>query len=116
LGYLWPSSQTSAGTDQPEKVGTPADFPAGTAKVVSVNDKPVIVVNTAQGGLKAFSAICTHLGCIVGWDTGRGMIVCPCHDAHFNPVNGAVISGPAPSPLPELKLTAQGDVVYVSRG
>jgi cytochrome b6-f complex iron-sulfur subunit len=116
LGYLWPTSRVSAGTSEPVRVGASADFPAGKGEVVSVNDKPVIVVNTAQAGLKAFSAICTHLGCIVEWDTNRGIIACPCHGARFNPVNGAVISGPAPSPLPEFKLTVKDDAVYVSQG
>ena len=82
--------------------------------MVPVNDKPVIVVNTAQGGLKAFSAICTHLGCIVEWDQPRRFILCPCHDGRFNPINGAVISGPPPTPLPELPVSVDGDTVYVS--
>jgi cytochrome b6-f complex iron-sulfur subunit len=116
VGYLWPSSRVSAGASEPVPVGAPADFPAGKGKVVSVNNKPVIVVNTAPAGLKAFSAICTHLGCIVEWDTGRRIIVCPCHDARFNPVNGAVLSGPAPSPLREFKLTVKDDAVYISQG
>jgi cytochrome b6-f complex iron-sulfur subunit len=116
IGYLWPPSRTSTGGSGRVQVGTAADFPAGQGKVVPVSDKPVIVVNTAQGGLKAFSAICTHLGCIVEWDQGRQFILCPCHDGRFNPVNGAIISGPQPAPLPELALTVEGDAVYVSEG
>jgi cytochrome b6-f complex iron-sulfur subunit len=108
IGYLWPPSRVSAGGSGRVQVGTSADFPAG--------DKPVIVVNTAQGGFKAFSAICTHLGCVVEWDQGRQFILCPCHDGRFNPVNGAVISGPPPAPLPELALTVEGDSVYVGEG
>ena len=97
-------------------VGTTNDFPTGQGKVVPVNDKAVIVVNTAQGGTKAFSAICTHLGCIVEWDQNRQFIHCPCHDGRFNPINGAVISGPPPAPLPELALTVEENTVYVSEG
>lgn len=114
VGYLWPPSRTMAGRGSPVQVGTTADFPAGRGKVVPVNDKPVIVVNTAQGGLRAFSAICTHLGCIVEWDQGRQFILCPCHDGRFNPVNGTVISGPPPAPLAQLALTVEGDTIYVS--
>lgn len=116
IGYLWPPKRASAGGSGRVQVGTTADFPAGQGKVVPVNDKPVIMVNTAQGGLKAFSAICTHLGCIVEWDHPRQFILCPCHDGRFNAVNGAIISGPQPSPLPELALTVEGDAVYVSEG
>ena len=115
-GYLWPPSRASVGGSGRVQVGTTADFPAGQGKVVPVNDKPVIVVNTAQGGIKAFSAICTHLGCIVEWDQSRQFVLCPCHDGRFNAVNGAIISGPQPAPLPELALTVEEDVVYVSEG
>jgi cytochrome b6-f complex iron-sulfur subunit len=116
IGYLWPPRRASAGGSGRVQIGTTTDFPAGKGKVVPVNDKPVIVVNTAQGGLKAFSAICTHLGCIVEWDQGRQFILCPCHDGRFNPVNGAIISGPQPAPLPQLALTVEGDAIYVSEG
>ena len=115
-GYLWPPSRASAGGSGRVDVGTTNDFPTGQGKVVPVNDKAVIVVNTAQGGTKAFSAICTHLGCIVEWDQNRQFIHCPCHDGRFNPINGAVISGPPPAPLPELALTVEENTVYVSEG
>lgn len=114
VGYLWPPSRASAGGGGRTEVGTIADFPVGQGKVVPVNDQPVIVVNTAQGGLKAYSAICTHLGCIVEWDGSRQFILCPCHDGRFNGINGAIISGPVPSPLTELSLTVETGIVYVS--
>ncbi len=116
VGYLWPPRRASAGGSGRVQIGTTLDFPAGQGKVLPVNDKPVIVVNTAQGGLKAFSAICTHLGCIVEWDQNRQFILCPCHDGRFNALNGAIISGPQPAPLPELPLTVEDDAVYVSEG
>ncbi len=53
---------------------------------------------------KAFSAICTHLGCIVHLDPESSTIYCPCHAGYFDPVTGGVISGPPPKPLPEVKL------------
>jgi cytochrome b6-f complex iron-sulfur subunit len=116
IGYLWPPSRVSSAGSGRVQVGTASDFPAGQGKVVPVNDKPAIVVNTAQGGVKAFSAICTHLGCIVEWDPNRQVILCPCHDGRFNPVTGAVISGPPPSPLPQLGLMVEDEAVYVSEG
>jgi cytochrome b6-f complex iron-sulfur subunit len=54
----------------------------------------------------AVSAICTHLGCTVNL-AGKGFH-CPCHGSVFNP-NGAVVSGPAPAPLPWLELTVSRD-------
>jgi Rieske Fe-S protein len=114
IGYLWPPKRASAGGSGRVQIGTIVDFPSGQGKVVPVSDKPVIVVNTPQGGLRAFSGICTHLGCIVEWDQSRQFILCPCHDGRFNAVTGGIISGPQPSPLPELPLTVEADAVYVS--
>jgi cytochrome b6-f complex iron-sulfur subunit len=114
FGYLWPPKRALEGKGGRVQVGTTAEFPMGQGKIVPVNDKPVIVVNTEQGGAKAFSAICTHLACIVEWDETRQIILCPCHDGRFSPVNGSVISGPPPGPLPELPLTVEGDAIYVS--
>ena len=116
IGYLWPPKGASVGGSGRVEVGTIADFPVGQGKVVPVNDKPVIIVNTAQAGLKAYSGICTHLGCIVEWDEARQFILCPCHDGRFNALNGAIISGPQPTPLPELALTVENDIIYVSEG
>jgi cytochrome b6-f complex iron-sulfur subunit len=115
IGYLWPPKRAFGGKGEPTQVGTAADFPMGQGKVVSVSDKPVIVVHTEQEGVKAFSAICTHLGCIVEWDENRQIILCPCHDGRFSPLNGAVISGPPPAPLAELPLSVEGDAIYVSQ-
>ncbi len=115
IGYLWPPSRRSGEGGGQVQVGTSVDFPVGQGQVISVNNKPVIVVNTAQGGLKAFSAICSHLGCIVEWDQARQLILCPCHDGRFNALNGAVISGPVPAPLPELTLTLKDDAIYINQ-
>jgi cytochrome b6-f complex iron-sulfur subunit len=54
----------------------------------------------------AVSAVCTHLGCTVNL-AGKGFH-CPCHGSVFNP-NGAVVSGPAPSPLAWFELTLSRD-------
>jgi cytochrome b6-f complex iron-sulfur subunit len=113
IAYLWPPAQRSATVGERVAVGDEKDLPAGQGKVVSAGDKPVIVVHTAQGGIKAYSAVCTHLGCIVGWQQSRGFIQCPCHDGRFNPVTGAVISGPPPRPLPPVQVSIENGKIYV---
>lgn len=65
------------------------------------------------GQWRAFSAICTHAGCVVDF-TGSS-IYCPCHAGYFSPTNGSVVSGPPPSPLAEYGVTVQGGSLYVSR-
>jgi cytochrome b6-f complex iron-sulfur subunit len=113
VGYLWPPARAQSNKGERTLVGTANDFPLNSGKVLSVNDEPVIVVNTEAGGIQAYSAICTHLGCIVYWHAQRGVIQSPCHDGRFNPVNGAVISGPPPRPLPAYDFEIVGGQVYV---
>lgn len=115
FGYMTPPERKGPGYQGPTLVGQVADFPVGSGKVVPVDNKPVMVVNTAQGGIKAFSAICTHLGCVVDWNKSKSVIQSPCHDGRFNPVTGAVISGPPPRPLPAYELSIQDGKVMVGK-
>ena len=113
VGYLWPPARAQSNKGERTLVGAVNDFPPNSGKVLSVNDEPVIVVNTEAGGIQVYSAICTHLGCIVYWHEQRGVIQSPCHDGRFNAVNGAVISGPPPRPLPAYDFEIVGGQVYV---
>ncbi len=115
IGYIMPPAQKGEAYSGQTEVGSVTDFTLNSGKVMSVANKPVIVVNTAAGGLKAFSAICTHLGCIVKYHPDRQAIVSPCHNGVFNPANGNVISGPPPRPLPPYELAVKGGKVYVGK-
>ena len=111
-GFLIPPRRSAASGGR-LLAGTTADIGPGRSRVVALGSKPVIVLNGPQG-IKAFSAVCTHLGCIVGYDASRSPdIVSPCHDGHFNAVNGRVISGPPPLPLREYPVAVEKDQIYV---
>jgi cytochrome b6-f complex iron-sulfur subunit len=112
IGYLLPPPSVSATGGGRVLVGTTKDIPPGQGKVVPVAGKPVIIINSEQG-VHAFSAICTHLGCITGYDSVRQLIICPCHDGQFNPVTGGVVGGPPPSPLPVIPVSIDGENIYV---
>lgn len=114
IAYLLPKQDATA-YGGPTNVGAAADFPLNSGKIVSVNAKPVIVVNTKVGGLKAFSAICTHLGCVVTWNERKTSVHCPCHDGYFNAANGAVISGPPPLPLAQYEVVVKDGNVFVGK-
>jgi cytochrome b6-f complex iron-sulfur subunit len=114
IGFLIPSRQTAGGRGGRLLVGSTADIGPGRSKVVGLGAKPVIVLNGPKG-VKAFSAVCTHLGCIVGYDATKNPdIVSPCHDGHFDAVNGRVISGPPPLPLKEYPIAIEKDQIYLS--
>jgi len=59
------------------------------------------VSRSAQGQVTCLSAVCTHLGCIVGWNPAASTWDCPCHGSRFRP-DGSVIHGPASKPLEEV--------------
>jgi cytochrome b6-f complex iron-sulfur subunit len=113
IGFLIPSKRTTGVSDGRLLVGAVGDIAPGRSKVVALGSKPVIVLNNPQG-LKAFSAVCTHLGCIVGYDASLGPdIVSPCHGGHFSAFNGSVLAGPPPTPLREYAVTVEKDQVFV---
>jgi cytochrome b6-f complex iron-sulfur subunit len=114
IAYLWPPKQASAAGGGRVAVGATADLPPGKGEVFSVNNKPVLVINTPDG-YKALSATCTHLGCVLFWNEQRQVIACPCHEAFFN-TNGVVISGPPPAPLEAYRVQVEGDQIYVEGG
>ena len=115
VGFLIPPKAIGGGSGGRVLAGASADITAAGGKVVAMGSKPVIVVGV-DGGVKAFSAVCTHLGCIVGYDTTVKQIVCPCHDGHFSPANGAVISGPPPRPLDPVNVALEKDQVFLVPG
>ncbi len=112
VGFLIPSKESTTAAGGKVAVGTVDKIPPGQGKVVPVGSKPAVVVNVA-GTYRAYSAICTHLGCIVAFDPNANMIVCPCHDGRFSPANGSVVSGPPPAPLASLTVTVEGDQIFI---
>jgi cytochrome b6-f complex iron-sulfur subunit len=67
----------------------------------------IFVVRLPEG-FYAMSAVCTHLGCLSAWKPEAGVIACPCHGSFFQR-DGKVIAGPAPRPLPWLKMWMSDD-------
>jgi cytochrome b6-f complex iron-sulfur subunit len=113
LMYLWPAAKGGGGAEAVEVEGAKLMAP-GQSRTLQVAGKAVIVVRD-RSGFKAFSAVCTHLGCLVKWVESHHQFHCPCHAAVFDE-NGAVVSGPPPSPLPPYKVKEVGDRVFVSAG
>ena len=91
-------------------LGLAADIPVGGGKVYETAQ--VVVTQPAKGQYKAFSAICTHVGCICN-QVANGTINCPCHGAKFKITDGSVVAGPATTPLAGATVTVSGGKIYL---
>ncbi|MFH9040746.1 Rieske (2Fe-2S) protein [Streptomyces sp. NPDC017966] len=85
-----------------------ADVPVGGGTVLA--DEKIVVTQPEEGGFKAFSAICTHQNCVVA-DVADGTINCACHGSRFRITDGSVEQGPATRPLPEERITVEGNSI-----
>jgi len=92
------------------RVALPDALAAGEAYLPP--GRPVALFRDAEG-VYAVSTVCTHLGCIV--KPAADGFECPCHGSRFAG-DGAVTKGPAPQPLPWLKITGSGGQWIVDEG
>jgi len=88
-----------------------SELPVGGTKVITYGGVSVLVLRTKES-LRAFSLVCTHLGCTVQWQKDKKEFYCPCHDGRFDEF-GDVLSGPPPIPLEQFPVQVEGDTVTV---
>ena len=93
------------------KVG---ELAPNTAKLFKFGSSPALLINTAEGQLRALSAVCTHLTCTVGYESDTNTLYCPCHNGRFD-LSGNVISGPPPRPLETYEIEVAGGDIFVSK-
>jgi len=106
---LFPSEDT---TQEAQPVSFPlADLPIGGTRAIKYGGSPALVVRTRES-LRAFSLICTHLGCTVQWQADKKGFYCPCHDGRFDEF-GDVQAGPPPIPLEQISVRVDGETVTV---
>ena len=86
-----------------------AQVPVGGGKILAA--KQIVVTQPRKGEYKAFSAVCTHMQCLVT-TVKDGVIICPCHGSEFSIKDGSVVRGPAATGLPSVKVDVEhGDVL-----
>lgn len=96
------------------KAGKLSEIEKESGQIVRFGTKPVILIRTADGELRAFSATCTHLDCTVQFRKDMGVIWCACHNGKYD-FTGRNIAGPPPRPLDEFRVVLQGDEVFISK-
>ena len=89
-----------------------SQVPLGGFKDLLIGGTPAIIVHTKEKGFVALSRVCTHLGCLVNYDKDRQLLICPCHNGIYD-LDGNVVSGPPPRPLPKFPFKLTGDSIAI---
>lgn len=92
----------------------PGDVKPNSGQIFRFGSQPAILIRTPEGDLRAFSAVCTHLSCIVQYRPDLTQIWCACHNGHYD-LNGKNIAGPPPKPLEEYAVNVRGDQIVASK-
>src|SRR6266508_2089836 len=106
--------RATPGHEQPPsgtRIGSLGDIAVGHAAAFTTpSGRPAVAVRLGERQVVAFSAVCTHAGCTVGYDSGSRLLACPCHGAEFDPARGAAaVAGPTSTPLPAITLHLASD-------
>ena len=108
------SRTTSATTSAGAEAGSKKIIEGATIKVgathnfISKAGTPAVLFRT-KTGVFAYSAVCTHQGCTVAFDSDSKKLQCGCHGAVFDPFSDAkVVTGPTNQPLAKIKVATEG--------
>jgi Rieske Fe-S protein len=111
--FMMPPDEGEAAVNE-VRAGSVNDVPNDSGLLFKFGNRPGILVRTAAGEWRAFSAVCTHLNCTVQYTGDSHRIWCACHNGFFD-LNGRVAEGPPPDPLEEYAVNIRGEDVMVSR-
>ncbi len=121
IRFVSPPDMAEAATNQVEAgLTNDPDLVENDFKIVRFGADPVILIRTPDGEFRAFSAVCTHLACIVEYQENHGRIWCNCHNGEYD-LHGINIGGPPPKPLEsfDVNLVANGpgrpETIVISR-
>lgn len=106
-----PASPAASAVSGGTELARTSDIPVGGGKVFK--DRKIVVTQPTKDEFKAFSAICTHQGCMVD-EVADGMIDCPCHGSKYRIDDASVAVGPATRPLPAEKITVEGNSIRLA--
>ena len=101
--------ETAAPPEGQEPLAQVVDVPAGGGLVLK--DQKVVLTRDLEGRVAAFSAVCTHQGCLVS-SVKDGTINCTCHGSKFDPATGERVDGPAKKPLPPVNVERRDGAIF----
>jgi Rieske Fe-S protein len=107
------SSAAAGGASSPaaaNALAATSKIPVGSGMIFP--EQQVVVTQPTADEFKAFSAVCTHMGCIVN-QISNGTIDCPCHGSQYSISTGDVVAGPAPRPLPAKQIKVSGGSIFL---
>ncbi|MBD0838124.1 MULTISPECIES: Rieske (2Fe-2S) protein [unclassified Streptomyces] len=105
------NDDSSSNASPGQELATTSDIPVGGGTIFK--DEEIVVTQPKEGEFKAFSSICTHQRCTVA-NVADGTINCTCHGSKFNITDGSVANPPATKPLPEKKVTVEGNSIRLA--
>jgi succinate dehydrogenase / fumarate reductase iron-sulfur subunit len=126
-GILGISAVAPTLEDQPSQwvpAGKTASYPVGSVSTVMINyerkqgfhsenvNVPILIRRDSEEEFVCFSSSCTHLGCSVHWEQTERRFKCACHGGAFD-MDGNVVAGPPPSPLPRLPWKVENGIIKV---
>ena len=86
----------------------------GSFKIFPFGGQPGLLIRSADGNYRAFSAVCTHLGCTVQFKPGEKSIWCACHNGRYD-LEGRNVSGPPPRPLEQYTVHVSDAEIVVEK-
>jgi cytochrome b6-f complex iron-sulfur subunit len=105
--FLIPPASGEPAT-QSASAGPAAALKPNSAAIFKFGSKPGIVLRTADGEIRAFSAVCTHLDCTVQFKSDTSQLWCACHNGTYD-LGGNVVAGPPPRGLEKFVVNLRGE-------
>lgn len=101
----------SINTGEPRPIIAAEAVPVGDTHLFRypTESDPAVLLRVDETTVAAFSQKCTHLGCVVFFQAEENRWHCPCHEGNFEPLTGAVISGPPTRPLGRIEVEIRDD-------
>ena len=108
LGRLFPKKAAAVSAGPAKIIENSALAVGNVHNFTSKSGSPAVLFK-GKTGVYAYSAVCTHAGCTVQYNSASKNLQCGCHGAVFDPgKGGTVVTGPTNKPLPKIKVAVEG--------